>query len=114
MAASSDFFVVRRFDRLHTRIILTLQAQASELERRLDNLDKRLSNRNARLRTMGVEASEYVDLRTVETTYGNDELEEINNGSVRYDIVERAELVAAITSKIAEYGMSLPTNFDLS
>ena len=41
MSADDDFFVIRRFDRLHSRILLTLQDRITALEEDLDLMDTR-------------------------------------------------------------------------
>lgn len=40
MTSEDDFFVIRRFATLHTRVLLAKQAEISELEQRLDEMDK--------------------------------------------------------------------------
>lgn len=81
MALDSDFFAARRFNRLHTRLILTLQDQLVELESRLDEVDK---------------------------NYSSMEHRDINNGTIRDDTPQRASIVTQISLKLAEYGTSGP------
>jgi hypothetical protein len=40
MTSEDDFFIVRRFATLNTRVLLAKQAEISELERRLDKADE--------------------------------------------------------------------------
>lgn len=101
-ASDSDFFSVRRFDRLHTRAILTLQAQLVDIEERIDTLDKHYSSRNVKLSNAKppsiVTVSEPLD------DFEKLEFRDINNGTVNDDLPERAKLVAEMTSKLVEYG----------
>lgn len=108
VAADPDFFVARRFDRLHVRVILTLQAQIVELEEKLDALDNITSATSTKLRTVGVEVPEIVDLRSQENLpdLESQDLEDINNGSVRCDLIERAGLINTIAGRLAEYSRS--------
>ena len=77
MSSDDDFIALRRFDRLHCRILLRLQDQASELESRLDSVDVRLSKRSS---------------------------PDIDNGCVRSDTEERKELLEQAHKKLSEYG----------
>ncbi|KAI1841151.1 hypothetical protein JX266_012618, partial [Neoarthrinium moseri] len=108
-AIDPDFFAVRRFDRLHARAILTLQAQLVELECKLDELDKRYSAKSCKVRVVNGEFQEVVE--TANNSSVSDDagetLVDINNGSVRVDIPERASLVKSITLKLAEYDRAL-------
>lgn len=114
MAADPDFFAVRRFGRLHTRALLTLQDQIVELEKRLDAMDQRFSLKTTKL--SGFHNPVVVDTtvfekRTNSTICASKELEppetrDINNGTIRDDIPERAELVSQVIERLKEYGMS--------
>ena len=76
-ASDNDFFVVRRFGALNTRVILKLQDDISILEEKLEKLEA--DNR----RTGG---------------------EAMNNGSFRHDMVEeRRGLTENIKNKLKEY-----------
>lgn len=80
VASDPDFFVVRRFDRLNARVLLTLQDNLSLLEERLEVLDGNLSAKNAG---------------------------DVNNGSVRDDIPDRAALLSEMCNKLKDYSTSL-------
>lgn len=111
MAADPDFFAVRRFGRLHTRALLTLQDQIVELEKRLDAMDQRFSLKTTKL--SGFHNPVVVDTtvfekRTNSTICASKELEppetrDINNGTIRDDIPERAELVSQVIERLKEY-----------
>lgn len=76
-ASDTDFFVLRRFDYLNTRVLLTLQDELSALEDELETLEQSLRRKDA---------------------------EEIDNGTLRPDPVpRRAELIALISEKIDRY-----------
>ncbi|KAK4215345.1 hypothetical protein QBC37DRAFT_419460 [Rhypophila decipiens] len=77
-AASSndDFLVLRRFDRVHCRLLLMLQDQVVELESELDALDARLSKRSA---------------------------PDLDNGSMRNDVAERKDLLERLHRRVREY-----------
>jgi hypothetical protein len=68
--------VLRRFDKLNARVLLTLQAQLSELEERLEGLDSKCSAKDA---------------------------PDIDNGTCRADQPDRAEVIVQISSKLREY-----------
>jgi hypothetical protein len=74
---SDAFFVLRRYDRLHCRTLLTLQDHVAHLEEKLDLVDDRLS--------------------------GN-ESPDIDNGTVRGDQSERLELIHQISAALKDYG----------
>ncbi|KAK1751962.1 hypothetical protein QBC47DRAFT_389361 [Echria macrotheca] len=77
MSSDDDFFAIRRFDRLHTRVLLYHQARISSMEEQLDTLDQQLSARNA---------------------------EDVDNGSVREDVSERKDLIfGQISNALVEY-----------
>ncbi|ENH75749.1 hypothetical protein FOC1_g10003911 [Fusarium oxysporum f. sp. cubense race 1] len=77
VASDPDLFAVRRFHGLHTRVILTLQDLLAEKEEQLDVMD-----------------IEY-------TTHGEYSTpRDINNGTVRDDMPQRASLIADIAQKL--------------
>ncbi|KAI1413760.1 hypothetical protein F5Y13DRAFT_198111 [Hypoxylon sp. FL1857] len=99
IAADPDFFAVRRFGRLHTRAILTLQDHLTELEGRLDEMDARFSLKAAKV---------LISNSTIDANKGSDPQEplgvrDVNNGTIRDDVPERVELVAHIIAKLKEY-----------
>ncbi|KAH7305584.1 hypothetical protein B0I35DRAFT_444067 [Stachybotrys elegans] len=108
-----DFFAVRRFGRLHIRALLTLQDHLSELEERLDEIDEHYSRKATKI--TGGNPPTIVNLPVQRMgsagngTPGPDsspdltDLRDINNGTIRDDIPERAELISKIASKLAEY-----------
>jgi len=81
ISAGDDYFVLRRFDRLHCRVLLKLQDDVAVLEERLDALDASLSMREA---------------------------PDFHNGRLRHDQAERRELLDTITQKLNDYGKSRP------
>lgn len=76
VASDEDFFVLRRFDRLHSRVLLALQADIAWLEESLDVLDARLSAKDAR---------------------------DVDNGSVREDQHDRKALLSRISQQLRNY-----------
>lgn len=77
VASDADFFVLRRFDRLNARVLLSLQDDICHIEEQLDEIDRSCAAKNAG---------------------------DINNGTVRYDEVEeRRELIDQAGSKLKEY-----------
>ncbi|KAI0502755.1 hypothetical protein F5B22DRAFT_632149 [Xylaria bambusicola] len=100
-SSDPDFFALRRFDRLHTRSLLTLQDQLSELEEGLDQLDNQLSSKNTKL--IGKNPPRIIDVRLERTNTYNDIPRDINNGTIRDDLAERAQLVAQVTAKLQQY-----------
>jgi len=76
IASDNDFYVVRKFASLNTRIALALQDQIAVLETDLDELDAQYSKRDA---------------------------EDLHNGSFRNDQEDRTELIEKITTKLAKY-----------
>lgn len=113
MACDPDFFALRRFDRLHTRSLLALQDRLSALEEKLDTLDRRYSSKSVKI--VGANPPEVVDLRgdlpphlvanrNRDDIYRNEGLRDINNGTVRDDVEERASLVTEITATLREFG----------
>ena len=77
MASDDDFVILRRFDLLHMRMLLTLQDHLAVLEADLRAMDQRLSSRAA---------------------------PDIHNGSIRHDQPERVAILNRIQSKMTEYG----------
>lgn len=76
-ASDTDFFVLRRFDYLNTRVLLTLQDELSALEEELEALERNLMRKDA---------------------------EDIDDGTLRPDPVpRRSELIALISEKIEKY-----------
>lgn len=91
---------MRRFDYLHTRVLLTLQAQLQGLEQQLDALDKQCAAKNTRLSDSGL-----VDIRTECTEETSREyLRHVNNGTVLDDLPIRAELISNIQVALSTYG----------
>lgn len=78
MSADSDCFVLRRFDKLFTRGILSHQDRLSELEEKLETLD-----------------SNYREVQP--------DGREINNGTIRDDVPDRKALVGEIRRELKEY-----------
>ncbi|KAK8035379.1 hypothetical protein PG993_010374 [Apiospora rasikravindrae] len=76
LSLDDDFFVIRRYDRLHCRVLITLQDEIAMLEEELDVLDARYSDRNAA---------------------------DVDNGSVRRDQPERKALVKRISVELMNY-----------
>ncbi|OTA63160.1 hypothetical protein K449DRAFT_37642 [Hypoxylon sp. EC38] len=112
VAADPDFFAVRRFGRLHTRAILTLQGHLTQLEERLDEMDKRFSLKTTKI--IGSSPPVIIEATTTDKSSPNRDAyvsadnepsgaRDINNGTIRDDIPERAELISKITAKLVEY-----------
>jgi hypothetical protein len=76
LASDTDFLIIRRFDILNARVLLWLQDQLSVLETELETLDKQYSRREA---------------------------EDVNNGTMRDEKHDRAELIEKIYEKLKEY-----------
>ncbi|KAK8100282.1 hypothetical protein PG999_010656 [Apiospora kogelbergensis] len=76
LSLDDDFFVIRRYDRLHCRVIVALQDEIATLEEELDTLDAAFSNRDS------------VD---------------VDNGSLRRDQTERKELIKRISTELKNY-----------
>ncbi|KAK7967743.1 uncharacterized protein PG986_002020 [Apiospora aurea] len=74
------FFVIRRYDRLHCRVLITLQDEIAMLEEELDALDAKYSDRNA---------------------------PDVDNGSVRRDQPERKNLVKRICAELENYAIPI-------
>ncbi|RDL33932.1 Uncharacterized protein BP5553_08300 [Venustampulla echinocandica] len=76
IASDNDFYIVRKFASLNTRIALALQDQIAVLEADLNELDAQYSQMDA---------------------------EDLHNGSFRDDREDRTELVEKIATKVAKY-----------
>ncbi|KAI0129593.1 hypothetical protein BJ170DRAFT_681088 [Xylariales sp. AK1849] len=76
VSLSDDFFTLRRYDRLHCRVLLTLQDRIARLEEELDLLDDSLSGKNST---------------------------DVDNGTVRNDQVKRRELIKSISEELRNY-----------
>lgn len=76
IASDNDFYIVRRFAALNTRIALALQDEVTVLEEELSELDARYSRRDA---------------------------EDLHNGSFRDDREDRTALVEKIGEKLLKY-----------
>ncbi|KAI0409114.1 hypothetical protein F4802DRAFT_232628 [Xylaria palmicola] len=100
-ASDPDFFALRRFDRLHTRSLLTLQDQLSQLEERLDHMDSQLSDRNIKL--VGDGPPRIVNVLVEKDGLLSDVPRDVNNGTIRDDLDERAAIVAQVTAKLKDY-----------
>lgn len=79
IASENDFYIVRRFATLNTRIALALQDQVAVLEEELEELDARYSRRDA---------------------------EDLHNGSFGDDREDRMKLVESIAEKLMKYSSS--------
>ncbi|KAK8064434.1 hypothetical protein PG994_007072 [Apiospora phragmitis] len=75
MASDDDLLIFRRFSVLNTRVLLSLQDKVCELEHELLELDQRYSGKDA----------------------------EINDGTFRRDVLDRAELLGEIESALSRY-----------
>ncbi|KAI0440058.1 hypothetical protein F4803DRAFT_528873 [Xylaria telfairii] len=100
-ASDPDFFALRRFDRLHTRSLLTLQDQLGELEERLDQMDSQLSNRNTKL--IGANPPRVINIHLERDRLSHDVPRDVNNGTIRDDLAERTTLIAQVTAKLGQY-----------
>ncbi|OBT63849.1 hypothetical protein VE03_06580 [Pseudogymnoascus sp. 23342-1-I1] len=76
ISSENDFYILRSFRSLNTRIALALQDEITALEHQIDKLDTRYSRRDA---------------------------DDIHNGSFRCDRDDRTELVELIASKLSLY-----------
>lgn len=76
LASGTDFLVIRRFDVLNAWVLLWLQDQLAVLEENLERMDKQYSRREA---------------------------EDVNNGTMRDDVPDRADLIENIYKKLKEY-----------
>jgi hypothetical protein len=75
-ASDNDFFVIRRFDSLATRVILLLQWQLTKLEKELTKADTLRSHQLAK---------------------------DLNNGSFKCDDEVRQAVIKAVQDKLEEY-----------
>ncbi|KAK7976303.1 Zn2/Cys6 DNA-binding protein [Apiospora arundinis] len=102
MASDPDFFAVRRFDRLHTRAILTLQARLENYEEKLDRLDQTYASPETKavgrkppeiikVPSNGLSVDEKTRLDEKHGKYAVPR--DINNATVRDDMVERTRLI---------------------
>ncbi|KAK8131107.1 hypothetical protein PG984_007545 [Apiospora sp. TS-2023a] len=102
MASDQDFFAVRRFDRLHTRAILTLQARLEEFEEKLDGMDHEYAS--PQVMAVGKEPPEIIKVppggvsqeeqTRLDEKHGEwSSPRDINNGTVRDDMPERVALI---------------------
>ncbi|KAI1172668.1 hypothetical protein F4777DRAFT_495460 [Nemania sp. FL0916] len=101
VASDPDFFALRRFDRLHMRSLLTLQDQLCELEQKLDAMDSHFSQRSVKLK--GSKPPRVIDTSQFSNELAGESLRDINNGTIRDDMADRAALVEEITAKLKEY-----------
>lgn len=87
-ASDTDFFVLRRFKYLNTRVLLTLQDELSALEEDLETLEQSLMRKDA---------------------------EGIDNGTLRPDPVpRRAALIALISEKVDRYSEDTASHIVMS
>ncbi|KAI5460085.1 hypothetical protein BGZ63DRAFT_426034 [Mariannaea sp. PMI_226] len=76
ISSDDDFFILRRFATLNTRVALALQDEICVLEEELNDLDRYCSSK---------------------------ETDDLNNGTFRGDVKERKELVQIISKKLYHY-----------
>lgn len=115
MASDCENFVARRFDRLHVRAILTLQAQLEQKEAQLNSMDTEYSLDH--VKAVGADPPQIITepitpelLNSLAATHGELGLpRDINNGTIRDDMPQRAALVADITQKLEQYGEPPPS-----
>lgn len=106
MASDNDMFAVRRFDRLHVRAILTAQDKLADLEAKLDQLDAHYAS--GFIMAFGKNPPQVINTRSCQSSAAvNGDLRHINNGTIRDDMPERAELVNQITATLIKYGTLL-------
>src|SRR5688572_19335745 len=98
MAADTDFFALRSFNRLHTRILLTRQAQLQGLENQLDALDNKCAAMSTKLSLNGL-----VDNVNLDGKGSQEGLRDVNNGTVLDDLPQRQELISRIQSVLSDY-----------
>ena len=79
ISSDDDFYILRRFDKLNARLCLRLQDEICNLEERLDEVDREYSGR---------------------------ESEDVNNGTFRDDLEDRAELLNLLSDKVERYSES--------
>ncbi|KAI6080504.1 hypothetical protein F4821DRAFT_251384 [Hypoxylon rubiginosum] len=111
IAADPDFFAVRRFDKLHVRSILTLQDHLAELEEKLDAIDEQFSLKTTKIAgsgpptvincvSSGTNSNPAADATQAQQL---PDVRDINNGTIRDDMPERAKLVSEVLAKLTEY-----------
>lgn len=76
ISSDDDFYVLRRFGNINIRLALRLQDDISSLEERLEDLD---------------------------VIYSSKEAEDLNNGTFRDDLEDRAELLDLLLEKVERY-----------
>lgn len=79
ISSDDDFYILRRFDKLNVRLCLRLQDEISGLEEHLSCLDDEYSRR---------------------------ESEDVNNGTFRDDLEDRAKLLVLLLDKVERYSES--------
>ncbi|KAK8036543.1 hypothetical protein PG991_001680, partial [Apiospora marii] len=111
VALHDDVFSIRRFGKLHIRCLLTLQDRLVHLESKLDSLDEHYARKS--VRAYGRNPTKTVDLgQNPDRTHIHDQLREINNGTMRDDMPERAKLLAQIKATLVEYDVSMNKKID--
>ncbi|KAI8947609.1 hypothetical protein F4801DRAFT_497793 [Xylaria longipes] len=100
-ASDPDFFALRRFDRLHTRTLFSLQDELSDLERQLNRMDERFSRKSTKI--IGRCPPKIIDQFVVNAEPHDKTQRDINNGTIRDDLPERKSLIANISAKLKEY-----------
>ncbi|KAI0450227.1 hypothetical protein F5B21DRAFT_442739 [Xylaria acuta] len=100
-ASDPDFFALRRFDRLHTRTLLTLQDELRDLEQRLDRMDERFSRKSTKI--VGSCPPRVIDQFRVNAEPHDNTQRDINNGTIRDDLPERRSLITNISAKLKTY-----------
>ncbi|KAI0548392.1 hypothetical protein F4679DRAFT_322579 [Xylaria curta] len=98
-SADSDFFALRRFDRLHARALFSLQDELSDLEQKLDQMDELFSRKSTKL--VGSRPPKIIDKYAISANDGPQR--DINNGTIRDDLLERRILIADISAKLQKY-----------
>ena len=83
LSSDDDFLILRRFDSLCARVALGFQDEITALEEELDELDAKHSRRESR---------------------------DVNNGTLRDDIKERATLLDLIATRLRRYSKSISTS----
>ncbi|KAI0546410.1 hypothetical protein F4679DRAFT_598725 [Xylaria curta] len=100
-SSDPDFFALRRFDRLHTRTLFSLQDDLSDLEQRLDWMDERFSRKSTKI--VGSCPPKIIDKSSVEAELQDKSQRDINNGTIRDDLFERRSLIADISTSLERY-----------
>ncbi|KAK6854675.1 hypothetical protein PG995_009768 [Apiospora arundinis] len=112
MSSDQDFFAVRRFDRLHTRAILTLQARLEHCEEKLDRLDQVYASPQSR--AVGRNPPEIIEIPSAGLSQEEQSVldekhgkfsspRDINNGTVRDDMPDRVALIEEYTLLLNRY-----------